>query len=49
MFDVRRSSFKTTLHDINVTRECLLINLALMAFVPLSAITLEGQKPPGPS
>ncbi len=28
-FDVRRSSFKTTLYGINVTRECLQNNLAL--------------------
>ncbi len=30
MFDVRRSSFKTTLYGINVTCECLQNNLALM-------------------
>ncbi len=30
MFDVRRSSFKTTLYDINVICECLQNNLALM-------------------
>jgi hypothetical protein len=29
--DIRRSSFKTTLYGINVTRECLQNNLALMA------------------
>ena len=30
MFDVRRSSFKTTPYGINVTCECLQNNLALM-------------------
>jgi hypothetical protein len=31
MFDVRRSSFKTTLYGMNVTGECLQNNLALRA------------------
>ena len=32
MFDVRRSSFKTTPFGINATCECLQNNLALMLF-----------------
>jgi hypothetical protein len=35
MFDVRRSSFKTTPYGINTTCECLQNNLALMPFSPL--------------
>ena len=34
MFDVRRSSFKTTLYGVNVPCECLQNNLALMGFIP---------------
>ncbi len=35
MFDVRRSSFKTTLYGVNVPCECLQNKLALMALPPL--------------
>jgi hypothetical protein len=34
MFDVRRSSFKTTLYGTNVTCECLQNKLALMGLRP---------------
>jgi hypothetical protein len=34
MFDVRRSSFKTTLYGTNVTYECLQNKLALMERSP---------------
>ena len=35
MFDVRRSSFKTTPYGINATCECLQNNLAFMVLMPL--------------
>jgi hypothetical protein len=40
MFDVRRSSFKTTLYGKNVTCECLQNNLALMGIIPARSIRL---------
>jgi hypothetical protein len=38
MFDVRRSSFKTTLCGVNVTCECLQNKLALMGFIPAMTV-----------
>jgi hypothetical protein len=34
MFDVRRSSFKTTLYGVYVPCECLQNKLALLGFIP---------------